>query len=56
MPEIVKFREMLEQRIESSAAPLSAIPDDHKPLIAKLVHERFVGLHIALAVPAPLHY
>lgn len=40
--EIVKFREMLEQRIDSKAAPLTAIPDEHRPLIAKLVHERSV--------------
>ncbi|KAI0928366.1 hypothetical protein AcW1_005632 [Taiwanofungus camphoratus] len=39
MQEIVKFREMIEQKMECNAAPLSAVPDEHKPLIAKLVHE-----------------
>ncbi|KAI0374685.1 hypothetical protein BV20DRAFT_986430 [Pilatotrama ljubarskyi] len=39
MQEIVKFREMLEQRLEAKEPPLSAVPDEHKPVIAKLVHE-----------------
>ncbi|CDO70716.1 hypothetical protein BN946_scf184798.g31 [Trametes cinnabarina] len=39
MQEIVKFREMLEQRLEAKEPPLSAIPEEHKPVIAKLVHE-----------------
>lgn len=39
--EIVKFREMLEQRIERRAPQLSVIPEEHRPLIAKLVHERY---------------
>ncbi|KAI0670574.1 hypothetical protein C8Q78DRAFT_1145923 [Trametes maxima] len=39
MQEIVKFREMLEQRLEAKEPPLSAVPDKHKPVIAKLVHE-----------------
>lgn len=38
--EIVNFRQMLEERIESQASPLTAIPDIYKPLIAKLAHER----------------
>lgn len=38
--EIVKFREMLEERLASKQPPLSVIPDEHKPVIAKLVHER----------------
>lgn len=38
--EIVKFREMLEQRIESKSPALAVIPEDHRPLIAKFVHER----------------
>jgi hypothetical protein len=42
MLEIVKFREMLEQRIANRAPPLLAIPDENKPLIAKLVHERYL--------------
>ena len=33
---------MLEQRIEANSGALAGIPDDHKPLIAKLVHERCV--------------
>lgn len=47
--EIVKFREMLEHRIESRAAPLTAIPDEHKALIAKLVHERSVNYTVLLS-------
>ncbi|KAI0080560.1 hypothetical protein K474DRAFT_1657705 [Panus rudis PR-1116 ss-1] len=39
MQEIVKFREMLEQRMENNDPPLDVIPDDHKPLIAKLSQE-----------------
>ncbi|KAI0340582.1 hypothetical protein BDW22DRAFT_1359974 [Trametopsis cervina] len=39
LQETVKFREMLEQRIEAKDTPLKTIPDEHKPLIAKLVHE-----------------
>ncbi|RPD65935.1 hypothetical protein L227DRAFT_606090 [Lentinus tigrinus ALCF2SS1-6] len=39
MQEIVKFREMLEERLASQQPPLSAIPDEHRPVIAKLVHE-----------------
>ncbi|KAF7791279.1 hypothetical protein EIP86_002293 [Pleurotus ostreatoroseus] len=44
MQEIVKFREMLEQRIQANSGSLAGIPDDHKPLIAKLVHESDKGL------------
>lgn len=40
--EIVKFRETLEQRIERRDPPLTALPEDHRPLIAKMVHERYV--------------
>ena len=40
--EIVKFREMLEDRINQQLPPLTAFPDEHRPLIAKLAHERFV--------------
>ncbi|RDX48339.1 hypothetical protein OH76DRAFT_668083 [Lentinus brumalis] len=39
MQEIVKFREMLEERLASKQPPLNAIPEEHKPVIAKLVHE-----------------
>lgn len=38
--EIVKFREMIEQRIERQDPPLTSIPDEHKPLIVKLAQER----------------
>ena len=40
--EIVKFRDMLEDRINQRLPPLTAFPDEHRPLIAKLAHERFV--------------
>ncbi|KAF7304672.1 hypothetical protein MKEN_01181300 [Mycena kentingensis (nom. inval.)] len=40
LSEIVKFRELLEDRIGKRADGLSAIPEEHKPVIAKLVHER----------------
>ena len=40
LQEIVKFREMLEGRIEQQLPPLDVIPDEHQPLIAKLAHER----------------
>ncbi|KAI1787917.1 hypothetical protein LXA43DRAFT_1027472 [Ganoderma leucocontextum] len=39
MQEIVKFREMLEHRLAAKESPLTAVPDEHKPVIAKLVHE-----------------
>lgn len=45
LAEIVKFREMLEQRFERNDPPLSAIPEEHKPIIAKLAHERFYRFH-----------
>jgi hypothetical protein len=40
--EIVKFRDMLEERIKNSEPSLASFPDEHKPLIAKLAHERSV--------------
>ncbi|RDB24271.1 hypothetical protein Hypma_008755 [Hypsizygus marmoreus] len=40
LQEIVQFREMLEDRIERQASPLTAIPEEHRPLIAKMAHER----------------
>ncbi|KAH9854026.1 hypothetical protein C2E23DRAFT_819256 [Lenzites betulinus] len=39
MQEIVKFREMLEQRLETNGPPLTEISDEHKPVFAKLVQE-----------------
>lgn len=39
--EIVKFREMLEQRLEAKEPPLSKVPEEHMRVIAKLVHERY---------------
>ena len=44
--EIVKFREMLEEKIERKDTPLDAFPDDHRPLVAKMVHERCNSLII----------
>ena len=42
--EIVKFREMLEERLAAKESPLPTVPDEHKPVIAKLVHERYAPL------------
>ncbi|EMD38595.1 hypothetical protein CERSUDRAFT_94126 [Gelatoporia subvermispora B] len=39
MQEIVKFRTMLEERIRRQEPPLTTIPEEHKPLIAKYVHD-----------------
>ncbi|KAM6500858.1 Chromatin assembly factor 1 subunit A domain containing protein [Amanita muscaria] len=39
LQEIVKFREFLQSRIDSKDPPLSEIPGDHKPVIAKMAHE-----------------
>ncbi|KAG2158454.1 uncharacterized protein EDB93DRAFT_670725 [Suillus bovinus] len=39
MQEIVQFREMIEQRIARQDPPLTAIPDEHRPLIVKLAQE-----------------
>ena len=39
-PEIIAFRDMLSARAEASEPPLTEIPDDHKPVIAKLAFER----------------
>ncbi|KIJ69338.1 hypothetical protein HYDPIDRAFT_105932 [Hydnomerulius pinastri MD-312] len=44
MQEIVKFREMLDQRVESQDQPLTSIPDEHKPLIVKLAQESDKGV------------
>ncbi|KAJ7172649.1 chromatin assembly factor 1 subunit A-domain-containing protein [Mycena filopes] len=39
LQEIVRFREMLEERISRRAEALPSIPDAYKPVIAKLAHE-----------------
>ncbi|KAJ6546512.1 chromatin assembly factor 1 subunit A-domain-containing protein [Mycena vulgaris] len=39
LQEIVKFREMLEERNASRAAALTTIPEEHKPVVVKLAHE-----------------
>ncbi|KAJ8597869.1 hypothetical protein M405DRAFT_778944 [Rhizopogon salebrosus TDB-379] len=44
MQEIVKFREMIEQRLDRQDPPLAAIPDEHKSLIVKLAQESDKGL------------
>ncbi|KAF5391448.1 hypothetical protein D9757_002078 [Collybiopsis confluens] len=44
---LVKFREMLQDRMNNQSPVLSALDDEDKPLIAKLVHERRVHLILA---------
>lgn len=40
-PEIVKLRGFIDDRVKENLPPLQDnIPDDHLPVIAKLVHER----------------
>ncbi|KAL5529101.1 hypothetical protein ACEPAG_5075 [Sanghuangporus baumii] len=39
MQEIVSFRDFLANRAKESNSPLQYVPDEHVPLIAKLVHE-----------------
>ncbi|KAL1680833.1 chromatin assembly factor 1 subunit A-domain-containing protein [Schizophyllum commune] len=39
LQEIIAFRDMLSARAEASESPLTEIPDDHKPVIAKLAFE-----------------
>ncbi|KZT28551.1 hypothetical protein NEOLEDRAFT_1175854 [Neolentinus lepideus HHB14362 ss-1] len=39
MQEIVKFREMIQQRLQDREPPLNTIPSEHKPVLGKLVHE-----------------
>ncbi|KAI6022716.1 chromatin assembly factor 1 subunit A-domain-containing protein [Pisolithus marmoratus] len=39
LPEIVKFREMLDRRANDTAQPLTNIPDENKPVIVKLAQE-----------------
>ena len=46
--EIVKFREMLEQRIEAKTAALDVVPEEHRPVIVKFIHERCVPTSSAL--------
>lgn len=38
--EIVRFREMIQERIDKQEPPLQSIPDEHLPLIAKFGHDR----------------
>jgi hypothetical protein len=40
--EIVQFRTLLSDLLEKKASPLTAIPDEHLPVVAKLVHERYL--------------
>lgn len=42
LKEIVKFRGMVEQRIQNQEPPLQSIPQEYLSLIAKLGHERWV--------------
>jgi chromatin assembly factor 1 subunit A len=42
LAEIVKFRAMLEDRIAKNDIPMDSISDEYMPVIAKLVHERWV--------------
>ncbi|KAF8136408.1 chromatin assembly factor 1 subunit A-domain-containing protein [Boletus edulis] len=44
MQEIVKFRDMLDSRIQSQDQPLTSIPEEHKPLIVKLAQESDKGI------------
>ncbi|KAK0503100.1 chromatin assembly factor 1 subunit A-domain-containing protein [Armillaria luteobubalina] len=46
LQEIVKFRELLENRISSGASPLVTIPDDYKPVVAKLAFESDKSLQV----------
>ncbi|KAF9476322.1 hypothetical protein BDN70DRAFT_882568 [Pholiota conissans] len=39
LQEIVRFRDVLEERIKNSEPSLTTFPDEHKPVIAKLAHE-----------------
>ncbi|KAF9065273.1 chromatin assembly factor 1 subunit A-domain-containing protein [Rhodocollybia butyracea] len=39
LQELVKFREMLQEHAAKGGSALTVIDDEHKPLIAKLVHE-----------------
>ncbi|SJL00238.1 uncharacterized protein ARMOST_03550 [Armillaria ostoyae] len=46
LQEIVKFRELLESRISSGGRPLITIPDDYKPVVAKLAFESDKSLQV----------
>jgi chromatin assembly factor 1 subunit A len=50
--EIVKFRELIEERLESSDSPLTELPDEYRSLIAKLAHERYVVVPEFLHIPS----
>jgi chromatin assembly factor 1 subunit A len=52
--EIVKFRDMLEERISKQEPPFASFPNEHKPLVAKLAHERSV-LSVMLLVASKSH-
>lgn len=39
--EIVQFRNFLEKRAQMENSALQYLPEEHAPLIAKLVHERY---------------
>ncbi|KAH9934943.1 chromatin assembly factor 1 subunit A-domain-containing protein [Fomitopsis serialis] len=45
MQDTVKFREFIEARVQHQEEALSKIPDDHLPLIVKLVHESDKTVH-----------
>ena len=51
-PEIVKFRELIEERLERSDSPLTELPDEYRPLIAKLAHERYAVVSDFLHIPS----
>lgn len=36
---------MLEERIEARESPLSEIPEEHRPVIVKLAHERYLSCY-----------
>ncbi|RXW17972.1 hypothetical protein EST38_g7884 [Candolleomyces aberdarensis] len=44
LQEIVKFRAMLEERLENEESPLTELPEEYGSLIAKLAHESDKGL------------
>jgi hypothetical protein len=55
--ELVKFREMMDERITRVDPQLNLIPQEHLPLIAKLVQERSVFLmstEHSVPIPPPL--
>lgn len=40
LPEIVKFREMLDKHVTEQAKPLISIPEENMPVVVKLAQER----------------